>query len=216
MLNKRDNFYSCNITVITNNNELINDVNKFGKKIELEHIKDKEFYDDLLITDYYPIVNANSPENAKVIIVANDIDNYIPDGNKYNIQFHNGNRIDGFDAYIHCDNYKDAIMDIIRLAYGAGLVSIDLDDVVKFTYGKTLHYYRYTIDSSISTNEISELVNINKDCISILYGSKNLSLKEVEQTIDSFKNKNIEFYIGVQIDNNIPYDKRVLSLFLQE
>ena len=213
MLNK-NNYYYCNITVITNNNELIKNVNEFGKKIELENIKDKEFYDDLLITDYYPIVNANSPENAKVIIVANDIDNYIPDKNKYNIQFHNGNRIDGFDAYIYCDNYKDAIMDIIRLAYGAGLVSIDLDDVVKFTYGKTLHYYRYTIDSPISTNKIKELVNVNNNSIIILYGSKNLSSSEIYKALDTLKN--IAYYIAVKIDDTIQEDKRVLSMFLQE
>ena len=217
MLNKIDYFYPCNITVITNNNELIKEVNEFGKKIELEHIEDKKrnphMYDELLSDSYYT-VNTNNDKSAQLVIVANDIDKYILDREKYNIQFHNGNKIDGFDSYICCENYKEAIIDMLKLAYEFGLICVDIDDIIKFINDKNFNYYRYILDSPISTNKINELVNVNKNCIAILYGSKNLSLIEVDKFIDTFKNKGN--YFGAKIDDNISEDKRVLAVFIEE
>lgn len=218
MLNKDDYFCPNTITVVTNNQNLIEEVNGFGKKLELEHIEDKKnnphIFEDPLLSDSYPIVNANNDKDAELVIVANDIDNYNPDRNKYNILFYNGNKIDGFDSYINCDNYKEAIMDILRLAFEFGLICIDINDIVKFIYNKSIDYYRYTYDSPIPTNKIKELVNVNKKCISILYGNKNLSITEIDQIIDIFKIKGN--YFGAMINKTIPENKRILSVFLEE
>lgn len=218
MLEIEDNFYPYTITVITNNQKLIREVNEFGKKLEKEHIEDKknrpDMYEDGLLSDYYPIVNANNDKEAELVIVANDIDTCIPDRNNYNILFYNGNKIDGFDSYINCDNYTEAIMDILRLAFEFGLICIDINDIVKFIYNKNINYNRYTFDSPIPINKIKELVNANKKCISILYGSKNLSLTEIDEIIDAF---NIEGnYFGAMVNKAIPEDKRALSVFLEE
>ena len=218
MLNKKDYFYPCNITVITNNQELIEEVNRYGKRLELERIEyiknNPHMFEDRLLSDSYPNINANNDISAQLVIVANDIGKYTPDREKYNIQFHNGNKIDGFDSYIHCENYKEAIIDMLELAYGFGLICIDINDIVKFINGKNFNYYRYILDSPISTNKINELVNVNKNCIAILYGSKNLSLIEVDKFIDAFKNKGN--YFGAKIDDNISKDKRVLEVFTEK
>ena len=217
MLNIEDNFYPYTITVITNNQKLIREVDEFGKRLEKEHIEDKKnnphIFEDPLLSDSFPIVNANNDKNAELVIVANDIDTYIPDRNKYNIQFYNGNKIDGFDSYINCDDYKEAIMDILRLAFEFGLICIDINDIVKFIYKKNINYNRYIFDSPIPNNKIEELVNFNKKCISILYGSKNLSLTEIDKIIDVFKIEGN--YFGAMINKTIPEDKRVLSMFLE-
>lgn len=218
MLEIEDNFYPYTITVITNNQKLIREVNEFGKKLELEHIEDKKnnpyMYKDGLLSDSYPIVNANNDKEAELVIVANDIDTYIPDRNKYNILFYNGNKIDGFDSYINCDNYTEAIMDILRLAFEFGLICTDINDIVKFIYNKNIDYNRYIFDSPIPINKIEKLVNFNKKCISILYGSKNLSLTEIDKIIDVFKIEGN--YFGAMINKTIPEDKRVLSVFLED
>ncbi len=208
-----------NVTVVTNNKKLIEEVNRFGKKLELEHIEHKKKYPhmyegDFPLSDSYPIVNANNESDAQLVIVANDIDNFIPDKNKYNIQIHNGNIIEEFDSYIYCDNYEEAIMDILRLAFEFGLICVDIYDIAKFIYDKYIDYHRYTFDSPISINTIKKLVNVNKKCISILYGSKNLGLTEIDKLIDVFKIEGN--YFGAMIDYSIPEDKRVLSVFLEE
>ena len=221
MLNKIDYFRLSNITnitVITNNQELIEEVNRYGKRLELEHIEDKKNnphkYEDGLLPDSYMIINANNDISAQLVIVANDIGKYIPDREKYNIQFHNGNKIDGFDSYIHCENYKEAIIDMLKSAYEFGLMCIDIIDIITFINNKNINYYRSILDSPISTNKINEFVNVNKNCLVILYGSKNLSLIEVDKFIDAFGGK--DNYFGAKIDDSISEDKRVLAAFIVE
>ncbi len=221
MLNKDAYFRPDVITVITNDERLIEEVNKFGKKLELDSIEHKKnnphLYEAGFLSDSYPIISANNDKNADLVIVASDIDNYKPDKNKYNIELHNGNRIDGFDSYIYTDNYNDAIMDLMKMAYESGLVSIDFDDIVKFLYNRSFNYCKYTLESPVSTDKVKELINDKKDknCIGILYGSKNMCLTEVDNLMSAFKNYNSNLFCA-QLDESVAIDKRVVSIYVEE
>ena len=125
----------------------------------------------------------------------------------------------GFDSYIYTDNPKATALEIINSIKAAGLVSIDLDDLIRITNNKSLDYYSYKIADSINYELIDNLIknnniNINnKKGLVVIHNDKELSLKDINEIINYFKTDN--FYYSSYTDNNLKDNEVVLSLLIE-
>ena len=218
-------YYPSYVTVITNNQELIEKVNKYGEKIEMDADKEEEedpqLYDDL--SQYYPTIKANNYRGVEtdLVIVANDIDNYKPNRKIFNIQLHNGNRIDGFDSYIYTDSYTDSAIELLYSMYNCGLVFIDPLDLLGITRGRSFKNYRLKLNELIDESSINQILNTidltNKIVLVNFYGSSTISAQEFDIISDSLKQHNVkEDWYSVDTKDELKNDERIISIYVEE
>ncbi len=218
-------YYPSYVTVITNNQELIEKVNKYGEKIEMdadkEVVEDPQSYDDL--SQYYPTIKANNycGIETDLAIVANDIDNYKPNRKIFNIQLHNGNRIDGFDSYIYTDSYTDSAIELLYSMYNCGLLFIDPLDLLGITRGRSFKNYRFKLNELIDESSINQILNTidlaNKIVLVNFYASSTLTLQEFDIIVDSLRQHNVnEDWYCADVKKELKNNERIISIYVEE
>ena len=214
-------------TVFTKNEELIKEIESFNKYViecvhlnHLNHIKNSKI-NIIDSDDFIEPVHLNDIEDSKIIII--DSDSFIDiDNNHYYIQVLNSNdpHLNGLDSYIHTEDIKNTIIDLLYAMYGIGLISMDENDVMEVLRNKVFKYYRYELDNPIdesnSKSIISKLDLKNKNILLVNYGDKNLSLWEESYLLNEMHTQeHNELFIGSYIDESLG-DKRIIAFILEE
>lgn len=220
-------------TVFTKNEELIKEIESLNKDViecvHLNYIKNSkiniidsdDFIEPVHLNDIEEPVHLNDIEDSKIIII--DSDNYMNIEDKYYyIQVLNPNdpHLNGLDSYIHTDDIKNTIIDLLYAMYGIGLISMDENDVMEVLRNKVFKYYRYELDNPIdesnSKSIISKLDLKNKNILVVNYGDKNLSLWEASYLLNEMHTQeHNELFIGSYIDESLG-DKRIIAFILEE
>ena len=118
-------------TIFTNDKKLVKDIETLIEQFHARDIdmnKNKEDYLCDMDLDY---IRVNNIKDSKIIII--DSDSFIDiDNNHYYIQVLNPNdsHLNGLDSYIHTDDIKNTIIDLLYAMYGIGVISMDENDVM--------------------------------------------------------------------------------------
>ena len=211
-------------TVFTKNEELIKEIESFNKYvIECDHLNHIKYSKINIIDsdDFKERVHLNDIEDSKIIII--DSDNYMDIEDKYYyIQVLNPNdpHLNGLDSYIHTEDIKNTIIDLLYAMYGIGVISMDENDVMEVLRNKVFKYYRYELDNPIdesnSKSIISKLDLKNKNILVVDYIDTNWSPWEESYLLSEMHTQeHNELYIGSYPDESIG-DKRIIAFIVEE
>lgn len=208
-------------TIFTNDKKLVKDIETLIEQFHARDIdmnKNKEDYLCDMDLDY---IRVNNIKDSKIIII--DSDSFIDiDNNHYYIQVLNPNdpHLNGLDSYIHTDDIKNTIIDLLYAMYGIGIISMDENDVMEVLRNKVFKYYRYELDNPIDESNaksiISKLDLKNKNILVVDYGDRYLSLWEPSYLLNEMHiQEHNELYIGSYIDESLG-DKRIVAFIVEE
>ena len=208
-------------TIFTNDKKLVKDIETLIEQFHARDIdmnKNKEDYLCDMDLDY---IRVNNIKDSKIIII--DSDSFIDiDNNHYYIQVLNPNdsHLNGLDSYIHTDDIKNTIIDLLYAMYGIGVISMDENDVMEVLRNKVFKYYRYELDNPIdesnSKSIISKLDLKNKNILVVNYNDTNWSPWEESYLLSEMHTQeHNELYIGSYPDESLG-DKRIIAFILEE
>ena len=208
-------------TIFTNDKKLVKDIETLIEQFHARDIdmnKNKEDYLCDMDLDY---IRVNNIKDSKIIII--DSDSFIDiDNNHYYIQVLNPNdsHLNGLDSYIHTDDIKNTIIDLLYAMYGIGVISMDENDVMEVLRNKVFKYYRYELDNPIdesnSKSIISKLDLKNKNILVVDYIDTNWSPWEESYLLSEMHTQeHNELYIGSYPDESLG-DKRIIAFILEE
>ena len=208
-------------TIFTNDKKLVKDIETLIEQFHARDIdmnKNKEDYLCDMDLDY---IRVNNIKDSKIIII--DSDSFIDiDNNHYYIQVLNPNdsHLNGLDSYIHTDDIKNTIIDLLYAMYGIGAISMDENDVMEVLRNKVFKYYRYELDNPINESNsksiISKLDLKNKNILVVDYIDTNWSPWEESYLLSEMHTQeHNELYIGSYPDESLG-DKRIIAFILEE
>ena len=208
-------------TIFTNDKKLVKDIETLIEQFHARDIdmnKNKEDYLCDMDLDY---IRVNNIKDSKIIII--DSDSFIDiDNNHYYIQVLNPNdsHLNGLDSYIHTDDIKNTIIDLLYAMYGIGVISMDENDVMEVLRNKVFKYYRYELDNPINESNsksiISKLDLKNKNILVVDYIDTNWSPWEESYLLSEMHTQeHNELYIGSYPDESLG-DKRIIAFILEE
>lgn len=156
-----------------------------------------------------------------VIVYDKKVENI--DKKLFYIQFldkNNHNKQEGLNSYVYCDNYKDAVIDLLNSLY-RGPIYIDSIDLMYIMSNKNFRFYRFIINEKIDDINLDKMFNniksIKDNLIFICYGDPKLSPTEVNSIVYSLKKKKeIKLWLYSFVNKKINNKDRVVSLFVEE